>query len=50
MKFNKNRGMLRLRKGLVHNLHPKLRVLDDTEIPFEGYFDLDNRDLLLQIH
>jgi hypothetical protein len=37
------RGYLRLRKGIIANLHPKLKILDDTFIKFEGLFDLDNR-------
>jgi hypothetical protein len=35
------RGFIKLRKGIVQNLHPDLKVLDDTFIPFDGWFNLD---------
>lgn len=43
MNFNNKpeRGFIKLKKGIVQNLHPDLRVLDDTFIPFEGWFNLD---------
>lgn len=43
MPKNQHRGFLKLRKGIIQNLHPELRVLDETNIPFEGYFHLDQR-------
>jgi hypothetical protein len=41
--MRQRRGFLKLRKGLVQNLHPELKVLDETFVPFEGYFHLDER-------
>lgn len=43
MSKQKNRGFLRLRKGIIQNLHPDLKILDETRIPFEGLFHLDQR-------
>jgi len=37
----KNRGFLKLKKGIVQNLHPDLKILDDTNVPFEGWYNLD---------
>lgn len=37
------RGMIKLRKGIIGNLHPSLSFLDKEDIPFEGWFDLDQR-------
>lgn len=37
------RGFLKIRKGIAQNLHPDLKILDDTFIPFDGYFNLDER-------
>lgn len=37
----RNRGFLKLKKGIIRNLHPELKVLDETDIPFEGWFNLD---------
>ena len=37
----KQRGFLKLKKGIVQNLHPDLKILDETDIPFEGWFNLD---------
>lgn len=39
----KLRGFLRLKKGIVQNLHPDLKILDETNIPFEGWFNLDKK-------
>ena len=37
----KQRGFLKLKKGIVQNLHPDLKILDETDVPFEGWFNLD---------
>ena len=41
--MRQKRGFLKLRKGLVQNLKPESKILDDTFVPFEGYFHLDER-------
>jgi hypothetical protein len=43
MNKTKNRGFLKLRKGIIQNLHPDLKILDETDVPFEGLFHLDLR-------
>ena len=40
---HKERGFLKLRKGIIKNLHPDLKILDETDIPFTGFFNLDQR-------
>ena len=35
-------GTIKLRKGIVGNLHPSLSFLDTEDIPFQGWY---NRDL-----
>jgi len=43
MAKKQNRGMVKLRKGIIGNLHPSLGFLDKEDIPFEGWFDLDQK-------
>jgi len=43
MAKNQDRGMIKLRKGIIGNLHPTLTFLDKDDIPFQGWFDLDKK-------
>lgn len=38
-----SRGFLKLKKGIVGNIHPLLSFLDSTTVPFQGWFELDEK-------
>lgn len=48
MNSKTNRGIVKLRKGLIGNLHPSLEFLDKEEIPFQGWFDLDQKFFFIE--